>query len=432
LPGQKSQITNREIVIAMNLLHLVSEQTMQNLLPLMALKPGTVVQVRSADERFRQAAENLKSAVAVIRKTPPYHDLAPEFFDVVIDEASPDVDHARRKIGEALSLWPGTVVNLTGGTKPMSIGAFLAAQYQREPVLYCDTQECRFVSLNERCALPTPTGFDEIAGSLTVEAVLAAHGVRSDKLRSAKPSKEELAFARGMHALHGQAGDFVGGFARRLREQLQPKGKGVSRRAIDDLLAAGLPGPENDTEHECLRLAGDAGLLLAQQGRWFYRLTGNTLRPEDRLRSAQRINKIMLGGWFEWHVYERMVASGRFADLRTEVQSRDHSQALGETDIVGIDRHRLGLVFVSCKLSDAFLEKPLEHVFATRHRALEFGGTFAQTIFCVRRFHDPNKRRIFTDACRVARGTLLEGEPDFAPNPTSPPFPKSQMANHKS
>jgi hypothetical protein len=39
--------------------------------------------------------------------------------------------------------------------------------------------------------------------------------------------------------------------------------------------------------------------------------------------------------------------------------------------------------------------KPLEHVFATRDRALEFGGTFAQTIFCVGKFHDANKRRTF-------------------------------------
>jgi len=398
----------------MTLLHLVSEQTMQNLLPLLALKPKTVVQVRSRDDRFHQAAENLKRAVVSLQKTSFYRDLEPEFFEVVIDEASPSPDRTRRKVGESLSLWPGAVVNLTGGTKPMAIGAYLAAEYQHEPVLYCDTQARRFVSLNERCPLPPLPGFDEIAATLTVEAALAAHGVSPDKLRSVKPTEQQLNFARGMHALHQQSGEVVGRFARRVQEQLQPGGRTIAKSAIDRILAAGLPGPDNDTEHAYLKLAADAGLLTERDGRWFYRLTGNTLRPEDRVRAALEINKALLGGWFELRVFEAMRASGRFGDLRTEVQSRDRSQqAIGETDILGIDLHQLGLVFVSCKLSDQFLSKPLEHVFATRHRALEFGGTFAQTIFCLREFRDPNKQRIFLDACRVVRARLLEGEPDF-------------------
>ena len=60
-----------------NLLQLVSEQTMQNLLPLLALKPKTVIQVRSADERFKRAAENFKVAVASLRKTEAYPDWSP-------------------------------------------------------------------------------------------------------------------------------------------------------------------------------------------------------------------------------------------------------------------------------------------------------------------------------------------------------------------
>src|SRR6266436_1440524 len=120
----------------MNLLHLVSEQTMQNLLPLLALRPTKVIQVRSRAEKFRQAAANLKQAVESIRKQPDYRDLNPEFYEEVIDEESPSADTARRKVGAALSLWPGAVVNITGGTKPMSVGAYLAAEYQREPILY--------------------------------------------------------------------------------------------------------------------------------------------------------------------------------------------------------------------------------------------------------------------------------------------------------
>jgi hypothetical protein len=405
----------------MFLLHLVSEQTMQNLLPLLALKPKAVIQVRSSENRFHQAAENLKRSVASLRMTPAYRDLDPEFFEVVIEEASPSADRARRKVGESLSLWPSAIVNLTGGTKPMAIGAYLAADYQREPVLYCDTQGRQFLSLNERCPLPRLPAFDEIAATLTVESVLAAHGISPDMLRSVKPTEQQLAFARGMRALSQLDPAAVGRFAHRVREQLHPGGGQVPKSAINRVLSAGLPGPDNDTEHAYLKRATEAGLLLEREGRWFYCLAGNTLRPEARVRAALAANKALLGGWFELYVYDIMQSSGRFGDLRTEVQSRDRSQqAIGETDIMGIDRHQLGLVFVSCKLSDEFLGKPLEHVFATRHRALEFGGTFAQTIFCVREFRDPNKRRIFADACRVVRARLIEGEPDFC-TPSSNP-----------
>lgn len=402
----------------MTLLHLVSDQTMQNLLPLLALKPSHVIQIRSRPQKFAASAHQLKDAVAAMGRTLLYADLRPTFADEVIAEDSPSVETTRQVVARLLGEHPGIVVNVTGGTKLMSLGA-LAAVRQAESSLgmaavYCDTQARHFVWLHGQPAVALPE-FEHLAATLTLEGVLAAHGVSPDKLRSVRPSAEQLAFAHGVHELRLKQGDAVGRFARRLRDQLHPGNKDITKSAIDGVLACGLPGPDNDTEHEYLKLAAEAGLVSERNGKWFYRLTGNTLRAEDRVRAALDINKALLGGWFELHVYARMAASGRFTDLRTEVQSRDRSQqAIGETDIMGIDLKQLGLVFVSCKLSDEFLSKPLEHVFATRHRALEFGGTFAQTVFCVRDFRDPNKQRIFSDACRVVRARLVEGEPDFS------------------
>ena len=397
-----------------NLLQLVSEQTMQNLLPLLALKPKTVIQVRSADERFKRAAENFKVAVASLRKTEAYPDWSPEFFEIVIDAQSPSADQTRRKVGESLSLWPGAVVNLTGGTKPMSIGAYSAAAYQDEPVLYCDSQARRFLSLNERRSLPELSDFDEIAQSLTVEAVLAAHGIDPEKLKSSRPGQQQMECARTIHRIYRENRTAYAEISRKLRDQLHPRGKEISKGAIDSVLQDGLPGPDNDAEHEILNAATEAGWLRESDGKWFYQLTGNTLKKEDRVSAALDVLKALTGGWFELVVFESMHKSGRYGDLRTGVQSRDRSQqVVGETDVVGVDLQRLSLVFVSCKLSDEFLKKPLEHVFATRHRALEFGGTFAQTVFCFREFRIPNKRRIFHDGCRVVRARVIEGEPDF-------------------
>lgn len=403
--------------MSLTLIQLISEQTMQNLVPLLALKPSHVIQIRSWPKKFANSAKQLQQAVAAMSNTLLYADLHPTFTDEVIREDSPGVETTRQVMARVLAQHPGAVVNVTGGTKLMSLGA-LEAVRQTEAALgasavYCDTQARHFVWLHGQPAMALPE-FDHLAATLTLEGVLAAHGVSPDKLCSVKPTEAQLAFARGVHELRLQPGDASELFACRLRNQLYPGNKVITKNSIDRVLAAGLPGPDNDTEHEYLKLAAEAGLVCEREGKWFYRLTGNTLRAEDRVRAAMDINKAMLGGWFELHVYERMAASGRFTDLRTEVQSRDRSQqAIGETDIMGIDLQQLGLVCVSCKLSDEFLSKPLEHVFATRHRALEFGGTFAQTVFCVRHFRDPNKHRIFADACRVVRARLVEGEPDF-------------------
>lgn len=87
----------------MNLVHLVSEQTLQNLIPLLALRPSTVIQIRSSDVRFGSAAENLKRAVASLAETQTYAGYSPEFIEQIIDEPMPSIDATRRKVAEALS-----------------------------------------------------------------------------------------------------------------------------------------------------------------------------------------------------------------------------------------------------------------------------------------------------------------------------------------
>ncbi|HOC01063.1 MAG TPA: hypothetical protein PKM43_20215, partial [Verrucomicrobiota bacterium] len=48
------------------LIHLVSDQTLQNILPILALEPDRVLQVMSKDtERFRKPALNTRRAVEV-------------------------------------------------------------------------------------------------------------------------------------------------------------------------------------------------------------------------------------------------------------------------------------------------------------------------------------------------------------------------------
>lgn len=387
----------------MNLLHLVSGQTGQNLLPILALQPSAVIQVRSAVPVFEKAASHLETAVRVLARSGAIQRL-PEFFNIKISSASPTPDETRSKVGEALALWPGCVVNITGGTKLMAIGALLAADYQNEPVLYCDTQQAAFLSIGKKVPLPALPPLHEIAQKLTVEALLAAHGIAPETLLFENPRGSAVAFAREVFAIRKADPAAFDSLLEKIRGLLYP-GNGnrlLPKSQIDRLLADGLPDPGSATGTAFYRAAGEAGFLRLHNGRFFFQLPGDPANKENRLRATDALCKTLTGGWFELLVYDRLRATNRFADLRVGVQSRDNSQALGETDIIGVDASRASLAFVSCKLSDHAIGKPLEHVFSLRHRASEFGGTFATAIFQAGFFHNSNRMRQIETACKVA------------------------------
>jgi hypothetical protein len=369
------------------LLHLVSEQTMQNLLPLLALRPKTVVQVRSRDDRFRLMAEHLENAVAAIRKTSQYRDLTPEFFDVVIDEVSPSTDRTRSQVGESLSLWPGAVVNLTGGTKPMCIGAYLAADYQREPVLYCDTQERRFVSLNERCPLPKLPSFDEIAAGLNVETVMAAHGRGPQSWKSRTPEDSLTQFGSRTAAIRAQADakEFEE-FMRSLRKHFRPEGKYLPR--VLPLMA------DSALKADYFSAAAQAGLLTSVE-------EGVTALAQDRqqkgtgappaylpvrqsTRDNEKLHKLLDGLWLELHVLDLIHKHSHFHDAHWSIEPAGAEGDFGETDILCVDRQKAGLLLVSCKS----IAPGLEHFEALRRRTELFGGSHTRTVLCI--FYPPS------------------------------------------
>lgn len=353
---------------------------MQNLLPLLALRPKTVVQVRSRDDRFHQAAENLKNAVASLAKTPLYRDLSPEFFEVVIDEASPCADRTRSKVGESLSLWPGAVVNLTGGTKLMSIGAWLAADYQREPVLYCDTQERRFAVMG-RGQPPAMPPFEEVAASLTVQAVMAAHGIAFDqwKFDVATPALKE--FGRRAYGFKTTATElFISrrdrptpGYNEALRRHFRPERGDLPRNpaALEALLSTPLPDPTGQAVLDFLTAAECAGLLWRNGDGEFLP------KCEPRRSAIERIANLLDGSWLELYVLDLLEhAPGRFIDPHWSVEPvRQNEASFGETDLVCVDVHHASLRIVSCKTG---LAQPLDHLAALSERRRDLGGSHAK------------------------------------------------------
>lgn len=173
-------------------LYLVGEQTTPNLRPILALKPRTVGQSRRRPNKLKKAAGNLENMASAMSKTLLPHDWNPKFIDGSMDEDSPSGECRKTKVGEALSLGPGAVVNLADGSKPRSIGASLAAGDQAKPMLSGDPAARRFRTVG-KCPLLKRPPFAQIAASLTVEEVMAEHDTPPN------PRQSDLANAKGGH-----------------------------------------------------------------------------------------------------------------------------------------------------------------------------------------------------------------------------------------
>ncbi|MBX3746388.1 MAG: DUF1887 family protein [Verrucomicrobiae bacterium] len=370
----------------MTLLHLVSQQTMQNLLPLLAMRPSLVIQVRSSDERFRQAAEDLKAAVIAMRKQPGFHDLNPEFRDWDIGEATPGVDSSRRAVGEALAPWPQAVVNLTGGTKPMAIGAFLAAQSEGRPVLYCDTHQRRFTSMNDRQPLPSLPAFDDVATTLNVETVMAAHGIPIShwKFQTASAALTEfgrIAFELHIHhrsAFRDKLPASGKTYGESLRAHFRSENGSVpsKRSALQSLLESPLPTPPSEPVLAFLKAAESAGLLQRNHQGEF--LPGCQPTRGD----VQRVANLLGGSWLELYTLDLLQrAHPRFLDPHWSVEPSGSAEAsFGETDLVCVDTAHAALRIISCKTSP---KQALEHLTALSQRRRDLGGSHAKATLAV-------------------------------------------------
>lgn len=168
------------------LIHLVSEQMVQNLLPTLALRPDVVVQVRTSDPRFKDSPEHLSAACHVaglerVQFLPP--ETIP-FDSPTITQTSDFLDSLCERLKEYR-----LVFNLTGGTKLMSIGAYRVAQHRRIPSLYTDTQNSQAFVAGETGDLSAAVRtLSETAGELSVPVLMAAHGRGPERWTSQRPS----------------------------------------------------------------------------------------------------------------------------------------------------------------------------------------------------------------------------------------------------
>ncbi len=330
------------------LIQLVSEQTLPNVFLALALAPTETIllhtpqTVKQCDwiARALQLAHLETSTRFVPLPDNPDHHATGQ---AVLEQVS-----AAREAG----LTP--VVNITGGTKLMSIGAFAAAHQQRLPACYVDTAHRQILAATN-VALPSPldsspTAFRRISDQLTVAILAAAHGAES--VVSGRDPALWLPTARFLAsdpeletATHLFAVDSLD----------------EGRRQPADY-ARLLATPLDRLPDQIIESLAASGLIAQNEGRW------HLWHPEPELftrwSTGERYDSIqtyfaataplqqmigfLLGGWWELAVLDAARKSGRFHDFQwsAEIIRPGNSTPL-EEDLLAVED--LNLAVFSCK-----------------------------------------------------------------------------------
>ena len=367
------------------LIHLVSQQTMQNVLPALALQPERIIQVRSQGDVFARAAQATRAALEEA-------GLKAEVLDWPLKTEFPEMEDTRRAMKYWLPLYPAAVVNLTGGTKLMSAGALLGArEFSGTSILYCDTDRRKFVFLADGFPLPQIPDFEAAAARLTLRIVMAAHGKSPADWRFDTAPEPWLEFGRQAFDLRWQerAAFEAAGFSRQVRAFYRsengrvPKSAGKLEALLEADLMGAFAGELPLPVLHFLESAAAAG-VLTKDARGAFRLAP----PPDGKNLASHVERaanLLDGSWLELTVLDLVRRNPSVADPHWSVEpqksaTQPDAASFGETDIVCLRLPQGSLQVISCKTR---VEKPLEHVESLRERATHLGGRFAKATLAI-------------------------------------------------
>jgi hypothetical protein len=357
------------------LVQLVSEQTMPNVLAALALEPAHITLLHTP-----RTAAHAASINGALRRAGLEFEV-----DLRTLSAAPDVQESGARIRTACEdvtasgLTP--VVNITGGTKLMSIGAFAATIGPGWPSLYVDSENRRFLQVGNTM-LPDPlrdgwAALTRAERRLNVDVVAAAHGCEhvsagedptpfvdlAEHLRT-HPSDETRCHAAFKRVV-------TRGRPTALLETLDTRFSELPSGVVERALAAGLL--EKRGSDHFLRCPSRAVIERALRDRV------ELGEIYDAVRPLQFAHAFLCGGWWEVCVWHAAKLSGAFRDLRWSVRFGSSTDHL-EEDLVGVSG--LNLAVFSCKRGGdgGRLNRAFEEFVSASTR---LGGTFSEKIFCV-------------------------------------------------
>lgn len=392
----------------MHLLQLAGGQAWPNLLPILALKPTSVTFLTSSDPKqdYRCRIQAIHDACRTI-------GFAYSFQIISTTSGNPTTDECR----ESLKKLAPDCINLTGGTKPMSIAAYDLAKQANIPAFYLDTRRKNtpvegLNASSSRIKDQINRELSNIVSRLTVPIALQANGfpvplnfksppanwmkfaIQAAHLRQPLAADQEIAKAVGhlRHQLMGADSDM-------------PK-KGKLRNVLQIPISASI----GSYWHQYLLAASDAEIIQAtetsasnQQEFFLLREDPITTSAEELRSLANQTFKLLEGIWFELALYHHLQQKSSFIDIRWGVEA-DHlqytgSSSRGETDLVAFNSAGLSLHFISCKTTGPH-SSALDHIQGLRRRAAKEGGQFSKAELWIFRPKSDEHRRNLENHCK--------------------------------
>lgn len=375
----------------MTLIQIISGETLQNVLPILALKPSRVVSLVSrANQAFQAKTRDIENAIKLawsdFSKSP-----VPEFERELTsaERDSPSIEDFRRITDEAIrSSGSQCILNYTGGTKDMSIGAWLAAKDAGIPTIYCDTP--RIFRSGGTAPLDFPMQLSDVARKLEIPSILAAQGLlEREHWKVYKQNGARIAFGLISFELLRKNQNTL----QKVKTAILNHGNAGSKRRpnADDLDRAErrpVSLSEGEISSAFLNAAQRAGLMVKRRDGWFI----STLDKGPRRQRIGHLDKTLMqltGGAYEGFVHDRLQCSNRFTAFLHGVMpaAATEDSTFGETDFLAFEPSRSRLVLISCKSTPP----SLEHLEATLTRKAHFGGRFAHAVLCIE--SAPDKKR---------------------------------------
>lgn len=377
------------------LIQIVSEQTMQNILPALALKPNKLFHLctekmmpKSAHivEALRQTGTKINMENINLAAVPTISEVS-KLIQVLDEEI--------RKSGAT------SVVNFTGGTKIMSIGAHQGACAAKIPSLYVDTEHGTFIDGNSGTPITEIIGgdlsFTSLQRELSIDILSRANGAGNASPGKGYKHLSELANyllknrkdeKTAWEAIYGK-----NGLASSLPNKKSPKDYlnliekpiNLSPKLIELAQSAGIIERRNANAYLALTSEIKQKLLDLdskydyKKGRfhadWHFENFFKSIEP------IEEVMRIFSGAWWEVVVAEAIENSGLFRDIRWSANVGFKKQGTRmEEDILAI--RGVNLAYFSCKRGGdkSKLSRLLEEVDASARR---IGGAFAEKYLAI-------------------------------------------------
>lgn len=353
------------------LIQLIGGQSLPNLYTLVAFKPNILVNVYS--KRTKKQENCLNQAMKDLSENLKIESIYLEDFPTSEETRAALTSYCSKVENNDNTI----IINLTGGTKLMSIGAYLLAKEAGYPSVYLDTQSHKFHdggtskdSVIEDI-LKGNESTKELATTIPLASILKAHQFSM----------------LGSQDFHNEA---LLNLAWALDEEKQRQNnKPIS--ILDNYTSQPttlkqLLYKDFDFGKKINQLCVDAKLMQwgdEQSPDKIYILADSTLSDPDLEKRIQQINNFLTGSWWKLLLATELEKQTALTDIHWSVDVQQGQGAPSEEDILA--RSHTELLCFSCKMGSTGA-KLFGEIHKLSSNARNMGGSFAKPVLAVYKF----------------------------------------------